>query len=928
MKYCRFVVSVLIWTLLSICQNPLSAQWESIGPDGGYVKCVERHNGILYAVTGDLWFSTSSLYVSDASSNNWLKVSDGSLPIDVRDIVVTDQCIIVGTGSGIFRSDDGGQHWVEKNNGFPIGDKWINHLAMSGTTLFAGGTSSGMLRSSDFGESWSVCNTGLSDTYVYSLTATDDAVFAGTGDQMMGVFRTTNNGNSWQQVNTGMAYYSGGIWHNGFYPQITCMTFSGNVIYAGTGENQGIWKSADNGSHWTHCGTGTMEYFQYTTLSGDGNSLFAGTLSQGLLKSPDGGQSWTPATTGLTINGEVNAVALNGAEVFVGTKGGIYRSSDTGASWGQYSVGLSVQKVTQPGFATLGDALFLATESGGIFKLNEVNNSWEDRTGQLPFSSWNLNALYANETALFVWDRVSIDGGNSWEMASDYSPGTSVYGYGGPRWMIHNAQWFAFSTGDNPSLYRSDNHGQSWGVLPAGIAAGSAFYGLHSTGEKLFLATSSGLYYSTNDGNTWQQSNFPDYNSWSLNGARFHKAGNVLYCGLYGYGGTIGIFVSTDNGLSWTKRRDFLVHRFISVGDAVACSGLNLEFVNGEWINVPRIMLSEDNGQNWTNISQAVVGISTLSLASAGGKLFVSSVSDNGNSIFCSVDKGVHWVNIGSGMPESAFTSDMFVFHNKLFAGTNGQSVWQRSIDDFAPPAQPENIAGPLQPCSFETVQYQVEAVSGVTYSWQIPSGWTLVSGNGTNAITVVAGTQPGLVLVIPSNGFGNGPAQFIQVAAIAPIPTPTISFVNDTLHSDAEAGNQWYLNGDAIEGATQAFFVPVEDGHYHVIVTQGDCSSEMSNMIVVIINGLSENDWNGQIRIYPNPARANITFQLNDGARQCVRVRLINNLGAVAFQKEICTDEAGRSSEIDISEFPAGMYIFEVTSVRNTKTKKLIINS
>lgn len=72
-------------------------------------------------------------------------------------------------------------------------------------------------------------------------------------------------------------------------------------------------------------------------------------------------------------------------------------------------------------------------------------------------------------------------------------------------------------------------------------------------------------------------------------------------------------------------------------------------------------------------------------------------------------------------------------------------------------PDQPVVITGPSTPCQNETLTYSVTKVTGVTYTWTVPSGWSVTEGQGTNSITVTAGANSGEITVTPSNACGNG---------------------------------------------------------------------------------------------------------------------------------------------------------------------------
>jgi hypothetical protein len=86
-----------------------------------------------------------------------------------------------------------------------------------------------------------------------------------------------------------------------------------------------------------------------------------------------------------------------------------------------------------------------------------------------------------------------------------------------------------------------------------------------------------------------------------------------------------------------------------------------------------------------------------------------------------------------------------------------------------AVPSQPSTITGNATVCSGATSQtYSVTNVSGVTYNWTLPNGWTKTAGGTTNSITVTAGSTAGNITVTPSNGCGNGTARTLAVTVSA----------------------------------------------------------------------------------------------------------------------------------------------------------------
>ena len=86
-------------------------------------------------------------------------------------------------------------------------------------------------------------------------------------------------------------------------------------------------------------------------------------------------------------------------------------------------------------------------------------------------------------------------------------------------------------------------------------------------------------------------------------------------------------------------------------------------------------------------------------------------------------------------------------------------------------PAQPAAIVGSADPCNGSTMEYSVPAVAGLGYTWTVPTGWTITSGQGTNKITVKATTTAGTVRVVATNTCGASTASQLQVKPVSTVP-------------------------------------------------------------------------------------------------------------------------------------------------------------
>lgn len=110
--------------------------------------------------------------------------------------------ILVGIGSSIFKSADGGGTWNASSSGLPASSAiqalLVDPAALN--TVYAG-TTAGLFKSVDGGATWVASSNGLASNDVRALAKTATAVYAGTA---AGVFKSANGGANWTASNTGL----------------------------------------------------------------------------------------------------------------------------------------------------------------------------------------------------------------------------------------------------------------------------------------------------------------------------------------------------------------------------------------------------------------------------------------------------------------------------------------------------------------------------------------------------------------------------------------------------------------------------------------------------------------------------------------------------------------------------------------------------
>jgi hypothetical protein len=250
---------------------------------------------------------------------------------------------------------------------------------------------------------------------------------------------------------------------------------------------------------------------------------------------------------------------------------------------------------------------------------------------------------------------------------------------------------------------------------------------------------------------------------------------------------------------------------------------------------------------------------------------------------------------------------------------------------DIAPlPGTPGVISGPTQLCAGNVdVTYSVQAVTnGFGYVWSFPAGTTVVNGASTNQVTVqfpVALT--GNITVYATNGNCLGQSSPALALTIDPIPTtPYITQSSDTLISSADQGNQWYLDGIIIQGATGKKHLAVYSGNYSVVVTINGCSSGVSNSILVLPVSINDHSGNNSFGLFPNPNPGRFDISLGLLPIDEYTLEIYNNAGRIIMKKEPARMDGLSVIHIDLDDSPAGLYWVVISNQDFRISKKMTI--
>ncbi len=246
-------------------------------------------------------------------------------------------------------------------------------------------------------------------------------------------------------------------------------------------------------------------------------------------------------------------------------------------------------------------------------------------------------------------------------------------------------------------------------------------------------------------------------------------------------------------------------------------------------------------------------------------------------------------------------------------------------------PAAAGTIAGTTPVCAGSTgATYTVAPINGAdSYLWTLPASATILEGENTRTIKVGFSTNAtsGIIRVSGSNECGPGVSSPIFNVVVNPLPaTPVITQHGDTLSSSAITGNQWYLDGVVIPGATSKQHVAVYTGNYTVVVTVNECSSAISNSILVLPVGITVEKADRTFDIYPNPNTGEFNIKVETLKSGVYSIEIYNSLGSLVWKQDEVKVNGTFTSHIILDESPSGVYMVAFRNNGNNIVKKLII--
>ncbi len=229
--------------------------------------------------------------------------------------------------------------------------------------------------------------------------------------------------------------------------------------------------------------------------------------------------------------------------------------------------------------------------------------------------------------------------------------------------------------------------------------------------------------------------------------------------------------------------------------------------------------------------------------------------------------------------------------------------------------------------CLGSTLTMTIPAVTGATYSWSGPNSFASTTQNQSrpNATLAMAGTYS-VTTTSPAGCVSAVGTKVVVVNAVPATPTITQSFA--VLTASAASGYQWYLNGTLITGATSQTYTMTQNGSYTVVVTNAaGCASLASSALNVTNLGINELSEGNSLTLYPNPNDGQFTVSFNAPVKKNYKLKLVNALGQLVFEKSLTNVSGSVSQTIDISTYGKGEYMLILSDDKDQTVKQVLVH-
>jgi endonuclease I len=167
----------------------------------------------------------------------------------------------------------------------------------------------------------------------------------------------------------------------------------------------------------------------------------------------------------------------------------------------------------------------------------------------------------------------------------------------------------------------------------------------------------------------------------------------------------------------------------------------------------------------------------------------------------------------------------------------------------------------------------------------------------------------------------------YVRFGDLTPF-TPDFTFNNTTLTCiDPAMSYQWYLDGNAIAGATAATYDWTTPGNYSVEIQQFDQCPSFTSTAELVGTSVDENTATTfELSVFPNPAEDRVIVKTRASSYTSAQLSVMDMTGKVVY-----TSQENLNGGLNLialnAELSAGVYTVEIRSGKSAQTTRLVIH-
>ncbi len=420
---------------------------------------------------------------------------------------------------------------------------------------------------------------------------------------------------------------------------------AGDTLWVGTLGS--VYMTTDYGENWNEgILYATMAPTVYSIIQADNVSITA--TSAGIF--------WFRGEYWERINYDFVAFKLfyDGARLWAAANNGVFYSEDLGYSWTQ---SLSVQGYVYSVFEHDG-ILFAGTQNSGIMRSTDNGATWEEANEGLGSST----ASVYDFAYLGGWIYAAVNG---WIYRSQDGLNWSSSGYG----LEDGGVTFFYANESENKIYAATSTGVYWNTQPS--QAWQKVGNTEFVFERVNSVTSiNGTLFAATEGGVHKMPNAP-FGQWSATGVPNGSVIKLKRCDGKLFAATLyhSVQYSEDEGISWNFASDRV---FASIPN---------RFTNDFACTDTSYFLATASGllslrQSDTHWNVSFSGKNVLAVAVSGNTVYVGIAAEG---VKVSHDGGVNWSEINGGLPSGTDVSDIWLTENYIFAAVSNSGLYRLS---------------------------------------------------------------------------------------------------------------------------------------------------------------------------------------------------------------------------------------------------------